>query len=132
MAPTPRLTHERPSSRGTPDAGCGASMASRARGVRRRDAARPPDHLASARHGRTQSLHRRRWTRLLGAGGPTYAAAQMSLFRRVTLYRIAPAQNPRENRLTEVTAALLERVEGLAFDVMDAVLASAATVANER
>lgn len=56
----------------------------------------------------------------------------MSLFRRVTRYRISPTQNPRENRLTEVTSAVLERVDGLALDVMDAVLASAATNANER
>ncbi|MGZ4287994.1 MAG: hypothetical protein ACXVHB_26805 [Solirubrobacteraceae bacterium] len=56
----------------------------------------------------------------------------MSLFRRVTRYRIAPTQDPRENRLTEVTAAVLERVDGLAYDVMDAVLASAATAAHDR
>lgn len=56
----------------------------------------------------------------------------MSLFRRVTRYRIAPTQDPRENRLTEVTAAVLERVDGLGLDVMDAVLSSAATAANER
>jgi hypothetical protein len=56
----------------------------------------------------------------------------MSLFRRVTRYRIAPTQDPRENRLTEVTAAVLERVDGLAYDVMDTVLATAATAAHER
>ncbi len=39
---------------------------------------------------------------------------------------------PREDRLTVVTAAVLERVDGLAHDVIDAVLASAATAANDR
>lgn len=38
----------------------------------------------------------------------------MSLFRRVTRYRVGGTQDPRENRLTEVTAAVLERVDGLA------------------
>ncbi len=56
----------------------------------------------------------------------------MSLFRRVTRYRVAPTQNPQENRLTEVTAAVLERVEGLAQHVIVAVLATAATAATER
>lgn len=41
----------------------------------------------------------------------------MSLFRRVTRYRISPTQDPRENRLTEVTAAVLERVDGLAVQL---------------
>ena len=54
----------------------------------------------------------------------------MSLFRRVTRYRISPTQDPRENRLTEVTAAVLERVDGLAHDVMDAALATAAVAAD--
>src|SRR5215210_2534224 len=54
----------------------------------------------------------------------------MSLFRRVTRYRIGPAQDPRENRLTEVTAAVLGRVDGLALDVMDVVLETAAATAD--
>lgn len=37
-----------------------------------------------------------------------------SLFRRVTRYPVAAALDPRENRLTEVTAAVLEEVDGLA------------------
>lgn len=37
-----------------------------------------------------------------------------SLFWRVTRYRASAALNPRENRLTEVTAAALEHVDGLA------------------
>lgn len=49
----------------------------------------------------------------------------MSLFRRVTRYRISPTQDPRENRLTEVTAAVLERVDGLAREVAETVLKSA-------
>jgi hypothetical protein len=56
----------------------------------------------------------------------------MSLFRRVTRYRITPTQDPRENRLTEVTAAVLERVDGLAYDVVDEVLATAAATAREQ
>lgn len=56
----------------------------------------------------------------------------MSLFRRVTRYRVAPTQNPQENRLTEVTGAVLERVEGLAQHVLVAVLATAETAATER
>jgi hypothetical protein len=42
----------------------------------------------------------------------------MSLFRRVTRYRVGAAQNPRENRLTEVTAAVLESVDGFAEDAL--------------
>jgi hypothetical protein len=53
----------------------------------------------------------------------------MPLFRRVTRYRISPTQDPRENRPTEVTAAVLGRVDGLAHDVMDVALA---TVARRR
>lgn len=56
----------------------------------------------------------------------------MSLFRRVTRYRVAPTQNPQENRLTEVTGAVLERVDGLASHVVEAVVATAATAANNR
>src|SRR4051812_30714691 len=56
----------------------------------------------------------------------------MSLFRRVTRHRIGTKQDPRENRLTEVTAAMLERVDGLGLEVLDAVLATAATSANDR
>jgi hypothetical protein len=48
-----------------------------------------------------------------------------SLFRRVTRYPQSPSLNPRENRLTEVTAAVLERVDGLAQAVVCALLASA-------
>jgi hypothetical protein len=56
----------------------------------------------------------------------------LSLFRRVTRYRIAPTQDPRENRLTEVTAAVLERVDGMAYDVVSAMLESAVEAAQER
>lgn len=56
----------------------------------------------------------------------------MSLFRRVTRYRVSPTQNPQENRLTEITAAVLERVDGLASAVLEAVVATAATAASKR
>jgi hypothetical protein len=38
-----------------------------------------------------------------------------SLFRRVTRYRASASVDPRENRLTEATAATLEQVDGLAL-----------------
>jgi hypothetical protein len=38
----------------------------------------------------------------------------MSLFRRVSRYPQFASVDPRENRLTEAFAALLERVDGLA------------------
>ena len=41
----------------------------------------------------------------------------MSLFGRVTRYRMGAAHDPRENRLTEVTAGVLERTDGLALEV---------------
>jgi hypothetical protein len=37
-----------------------------------------------------------------------------SLFSRVTRYPPSPSMDPRENRLTEITAAVLERVDELA------------------
>lgn len=42
------------------------------------------------------------------------ASGAMSLYRRVTRYRASLRLDPRENRLTEITAATLERVGGLA------------------
>ena len=59
----------------------------------------------------------------------------MSLFRRVTRYRIGAAHDPRENRLTEVTAAVLERVPGLAQSLLIDLLAATlddSPVANGR
>ena len=41
-------------------------------------------------------------------------------------------QDPRENRLTEVTAGVLERVDGLAYEVLDAILKSAASATRAR
>jgi hypothetical protein len=46
----------------------------------------------------------------------------MSLLRRVTTYRVSPTQDPRENRLTEITAAVLERVDRLALEVVEGML----------
>lgn len=45
-----------------------------------------------------------------------------SLFRRVTRYTPGPALDPRENRLTESTAAVLERIDGLAHTLASALL----------
>jgi hypothetical protein len=55
-----------------------------------------------------------------------------SLFRRVTRYCVSPTQNPAENRLTEITGAVLERVNGLAADVARALTATAADAANAK
>jgi hypothetical protein len=46
-----------------------------------------------------------------------------TLFRRVTRYPVAASVDPRENLLTEVTAAVLERVHGLAHVFAREVLA---------
>lgn len=58
----------------------------------------------------------------------------MSLFRRVTRYRVSPTQNPQENRLTEVTAAVLENVDGFGVAFVGRMLGDAfesATVQSE-
>ncbi|MBB4660476.1 hypothetical protein [Conexibacter arvalis] len=52
---------------------------------------------------------------------------RQSLFRRVTRYTPGASLDPRENRLTEATAAVLERVDGLAHAVASALLESACT-----
>lgn len=54
-----------------------------------------------------------------------------SLFSRVTRYPREPSINPHENRLTEVTAATLERVDGLALQVVIELLRSAAGRADD-
>ena len=48
-----------------------------------------------------------------------------SLFSRATRYTRSPSLDPHENRLTEVTAAVLERVEGLAQTIAEALLKAA-------
>jgi len=48
-----------------------------------------------------------------------------SLFSRATRYTRSPRLDPHENRLTEVTAAVLERVEGLAQGIAEALLEAA-------
>ena len=48
-----------------------------------------------------------------------------SLFSRATRYTRSPSLDPHENRLTEVTAAVLERVEGLAQGIAEALLEAA-------
>ncbi len=48
-----------------------------------------------------------------------------SLFSRATRYTRSPSRDPHENRLTEVTAAVLERVEGLAQGIAEALLEAA-------
>jgi len=40
-----------------------------------------------------------------------------SLFRRVTRYSVNPAADPAENRLTEVTAGVLEHVPLLRYEI---------------
>lgn len=52
---------------------------------------------------------------------------RQSLFRRVTRYTPGASLDPRENRLTEATAAVLERVDGLAHAVASALLDDACT-----
>jgi len=48
-----------------------------------------------------------------------------SLFRRLSRYPPTPSTDPRENRLTETTAAVLERVDGLPQAVVVALLTAA-------
>jgi hypothetical protein len=48
-----------------------------------------------------------------------------SLFSRATRYTRSPSLDPHENRLTEITAAVLERVEGLAQGIAEALLEAA-------
>jgi hypothetical protein len=45
-----------------------------------------------------------------------------SLFSRATRYTRSPSLDPHENRLTEITAAVLERVDGLAQGIAEALL----------
>jgi len=54
-----------------------------------------------------------------------------SLFRRVTRYRVSPTQNPLENRLTEVTAAVLENAD-FAADFASALLNAGCEDADRR
>jgi hypothetical protein len=54
------------------------------------------------------------------------------MFRRLTRFPASPALDPRENRLTEVTASVLERVEDLARDVVIHLLATGLEQAKER
>jgi hypothetical protein len=46
------------------------------------------------------------------------------MFRRITRYPVTYASNPRENRLTEVTAAVIDQVGHLAGPVVEHLLAS--------
>lgn len=55
-----------------------------------------------------------------------------SLFRRVTRYSVASSLDPSENRLTEVTAAVLEQVDGLAQAVAASLLGAGAEDALRR
>jgi len=55
-----------------------------------------------------------------------------SLFRRVTRYSVASSLDPSENRLTEVTAAVLEQVDGLAQDVAANLLGAGVADAQRR
>lgn len=48
-----------------------------------------------------------------------------SLFSRATRYTRSPSLNPHENRLTEITAAVLERVDGLPQRIAEALLRTA-------
>jgi hypothetical protein len=48
-----------------------------------------------------------------------------SLFGRATRYTRSPSLDPHENRLTEITAAVLERVEGLAQGIAESLLKAA-------
>jgi hypothetical protein len=45
-------------------------------------------------------------------------------FSRITRYTPTDLQDPRENRLTEITAATLERVPGLEFEFARVLLGS--------
>ncbi len=55
-----------------------------------------------------------------------------TLFRRVTRYPVSFSVDPRENRLTEVTAAVVERVEGMAQTFVESVLRAGAEDAQRR
>ncbi len=55
-----------------------------------------------------------------------------SLFRRVTRYSVGSVVDPRENRLTEVTAAVVEQVDGLAQALVRTLLRSGAEDATRR
>lgn len=57
---------------------------------------------------------------------------QTSLFRRITRYSVAASIDPRENRLTEATAATLERVDGLARSFALSLLTAARDDAKRR
>lgn len=60
------------------------------------------------------------------------AHVRISLFQRVTRYRTGAALNPRENRLTEATAAVLESVDGLALAFARHLVAAGDDDAHER
>ncbi len=55
-----------------------------------------------------------------------------SLFSRATRYARSPSLDPHENRLTEITAAVLERVDGLAQEVAEALLRTACDHASQK
>lgn len=55
-----------------------------------------------------------------------------SFFRRVTRYPFSSSADPRENRLTEVTAAVVERVDGMAQTFVESVLRAGAEDALRR
>lgn len=56
----------------------------------------------------------------------------VSLFRRVTRYAVSPSLDPRENRLTEVTAAVLENVDRFVLDFAASLLDGACAEAKRR
>jgi hypothetical protein len=54
-----------------------------------------------------------------------------SLFSRATRYTRSPSLDPHENRLTEITAAVLEHVDGLAQKIAEALLRAACDHAGQ-
>jgi hypothetical protein len=54
-----------------------------------------------------------------------------SLFSRATRYTRSPSLDPHENRLTEITAAVLEHVDGLAQKIAEALLKAACDHASQ-
>jgi hypothetical protein len=54
-----------------------------------------------------------------------------SLFSRATRYTRSPSLDPHENRLTEITAAVLEHVDGLAQKIAEALLRAACDHASQ-
>jgi hypothetical protein len=61
-----------------------------------------------------------------------YFEEAVSLFRRVTHYRPSLGANPAENRLTEITAAVLESVDGLTCHVIESALSRGIAIAEQR